>query len=170
MQKLCTVEIIKMEMELYLPLKEAKERFTNWFIWRDGVYMDWDGIMELTKPESLRLIAQINRNIFYDIDYNKDYIHICKWRVKWDANHRLYWEDVWVKNLRFSSTSCHEKYYSIKGFETHKYLKMVEEINTKITTLQKISKIDTKPHNLEKTKSKEVNLSSTKTWIQEKIY
>ena len=28
---------------------------------------------------------------------------------------------------------------------------MVEEINTKITTLQKISKIDTKPHNFDKT-------------------
>ena len=100
MQKLCTVETIKMEMGLYLPLKEAKERFTNWFIWRDGVYMDWDEIMKLTKPECLRLIAQINRNIFYDIDYNKNYIHICKWGVKWDENHRLYWENVWVKKFK----------------------------------------------------------------------
>ena len=77
-------------------------------LWRQGFHINEKQISKLTDSPYFRIMMQINKKIFYELDY-KDKI--------WNKNHRLYCETIKVKHLRLYSIESQIRYFKNRSFD-----------------------------------------------------
>ena len=107
-------------------------------LWRQGYSFNSFELRRLLDPKVLRTIMQVNKNIFYDIDKDKEYRFICPCNKVWNSNHRLICSTCSVKHLRLFSIRNHEIYYSKGSFDVEKYITDIETTKIDIKNLRKI--------------------------------
>ena len=90
------------------------------------------------RSKILRTIMQVNKNIFYYIDKDKEYRFICPCNKVWNSNHRLICSTYYVKHLRLFPIRNHETYYSKVSFDVEKYITDIETTKIDIKNLRKI--------------------------------
>ena len=108
------------EMGRWRLSKLNKIKYTCWMLWRQGYSFNSFELRRLLVPKFWRTIIQVDKNIFYDIDKDKEYRLICLYNRVLNNNHRLIYSPCSVKYLKLFSIRSHVIYYSKWSFDVEK--------------------------------------------------
>ena len=162
-------ETIKAEMSLWIWNDLYKTEFTGCMIWRQGYRINTNELNNLLETEVFRIVTQINKNIFYEIDHDTKYKFIWPCRKVWNKTHRLTWTTCPVDHLRLFSIKNHEIYYSSGSFDTHRYVKDIKIAKENIKNLTKIEVERVEKDMYDNYNPKLINVLHTLPWIKTKF-
>ena len=169
MENLKTNQHIGTETSRWWWSKSIMIKYTGWMLWRQGYKLNLFEIRRLLDSNVLRIIMQVNKNIFYDIDRDKQYKYICPCSKIWSSNHRLICATCPVSQLRIFSIRNHEIYYSKGPFDVDKYIADIETAKDKIKNLRKLEINQITDNMWDNYKPQKINLETTYSWIRKKI-
>ena len=157
------------EMIAYLPNHDFSSKLSYWCLWKYGCKIDSKRISKILDPKTFRMVAQISRNRFYEIDRDKEFVYICRWGFVWNKNHRLFWTHLKCNQLRLFSIEWHEVYYD-NGFKVEDYLTDITLFKHQLKELQSVKRQDKDRIKYDQRISCDINYSNTKDWIKKKFH
>ena len=162
-------KLIKTEMSQWLWRNLSRIEWTGWMLWRQGFKLDSLELNKILDHETFRIVMQINRNIFHELDHDNKVKYLCPCSKVWDKFHRLNWISWPVSHLRLFSIKNHETYYSKGPFDARKYLEDIKLAKINISKLIRIDKRDVKNSMWDDYTPKVVSLDNTHLWIKQKF-
>ena len=136
-------------------------------LWRQGFHINEKQISKLTDSPYFRTMMQINKNIFYELDY-KDKIYICKWNKIWNKNHCLYWETIKVNHLRLYSIESQIRYFKNRSFYIWRYLSDLDIAQSQIAELILINKEEITVDMYENREAEQISIERAPFWLKSK--